>query len=396
MRLWVVVCCLFVFGAMTAVGQEPPASAPPSPLQTTPTAPAAGTEQPVTPTPTPTPTTTTSAVGTSPPATPTTGGAEEVVTDSGPTLEFLLIASGGMSGPLGNSTKIDSVKAAATTAFRYVPGDVAVGLRVSGHRIAQEEPDKSCQDSELLVEPAPQGKAAILQQLAGITPKGNRSIAQSLSRAIVDLEKQSGPKVIILITDGAEGCIEQDPISFLAVSSLPGRGYTIHVRGLALTEEATNQLRALALATGGTFENAEDPFVFTQQLTIATQKGIGKETTVGEAPPPAPKPLEPAAPPPAETPIPASPPPSDLKPEPKEPPSVGPVPLPFDANKFRKQLVADILKSLPQLKSPEGATKPPPLFSTLALIIMGTEALLLLVALVAIVILLIKRPSAST
>ncbi len=313
----------------------------------------------------------------------------EATEPQGPALEFVVIASGGMSGELGKISKIDGVRAALKNAFRYIPGDVAVGLRVSGHRVGQEEPDKSCQDSELLVPPAPQTKTTLLKKLGTITPKGNRSIAQSLSRAIVDLEKEGAPKTIVLITDGGEGCLEQDPSSYLAASSLSGRGYVIHVRGLGLMEAAAKQLKALAEATGGTFANAEDPFSLTQQITIAAQRALGKMPAPIKA---APTPSTPPAPPPTPSKptvsVPATPPPAGVKPEPKEPPSVGPAPLPFNEKKFRRQIVADLLKNFPKPKSQ--AAPASPTFSTLALIIMGVEALLLLVALAAIVLLLLK------
>lgn len=346
---------------------------------------------------------------------------------TGNTLEVVLIASGGLGSPLDDAPKINTVRAALKVAIAAVPLDTAVALRVSGHRVAQDQPLQSCDDSELLLGPTVGGGESLLQKLEGVAVVGNRSVAKSLSHAIVDLKDQVGPKQILMITDGAEGCIDQDPTQFLAASTLAGSGYAIHVLGITLTEEAVVQLKNLADTTGGAFANATSTVEVSQFLTQLIQRAAGASAAPAatpesvpsspptpapglaeEAPPtpepsPAPEPSptpavpapiatpEPIVPtaPTMEEPVPATPPPPELEPEPRTPPSVGPAPLPFDPKKFRRQLVSDILKNLPQPKDPPPPEKPKT-FSILALIIMGVEALLLLVSLVAIVMLLLQ------
>jgi hypothetical protein len=302
-----------------------------------------------------------------------------------PVIEIVIVSSAGLNTALDKTDKLRTITSAVKNAVQFIDKDTAVGLRVSGHRVAENMAEKSCQDSELLLRPEKMKSNEVNRALNGLVAQGKRSVFYSLVLAIQDLETFEGKKSIIVIADGPEECFEQDPSVIFKKDELKEKGFSIHIRSLA--KEVDPSLKTLADAVGGTVNVAADSFSFTQQLAVVVQK-----KTVAHA----------ASDLPASSPdkdkqlqvidqvkstVPVADPPEGMKPTPRVPPSVGPTPLPFNPDKFRKQIVDDVVKRLSERKKRHRFYG----FSTKALIVIGIETVLLLLALIAMIRLAKKR-----
>lgn len=316
-------------------------------------------------------------------------------------LEIIVIASESMNEKWDGQSKLDALKDAMRKTIRYVPKNMDVGLRVSGHRVPATEAERSCQDSELMISPKAQGQSILLAEMGGIEAHGVHSVLQTLSRSLADLNEYKGQKNIILITDGAEDCVEQEPAAYLAADSLGRRGYHIYINGIGLTEDQSQGLAPLAKLTGGRLTSAADPVALQRDLVATLRQVSGEapeEPPAAKAPSPTPPPAEEQAKAPpaeqgAESPIPVTPPPSGVKPEPKEPPFIGPAPMPFNPSEFMKTMIGEIKKILPKPAKPAPPPPPPPTptFSATSLTIIVVESILLALALVGIVLLALKQ-----
>ncbi len=299
-------------------------------------------------------------------------------------LEIIVIASESMGSELDKGTKVQVIGKALKNALKYVPKGTDIALRVSGHRVSKDNVQQSCDDSELIIAPATGNSAAISTKLAGIQAQGKRALIKPISLALADLQQYGGTKTLLVITDGMDECMQQDPIAFLAPASLRDKGYVIHIRGIGLDRAANDALTNLARGTGGSFASANDAFSLTQQLSIAAQRGA--------MPPPPPVT--------AETPTPDAPgPDAPTAPTPPPPGVQPPAPLSFDPNELLQKVVVELKKTVSEsLKAADKKVKTPPppppkpmMFSKISLSIIAVETLLLVLALAAIVLLLLRQ-----
>ncbi len=201
-----------------------------------------------------------------PPAVPAAGVVELILDTSGSMLQAL---------PDG-STKIDTAKAVVTNLVSTTlqPGQ-PVALRVFGTQPG------SC-DTNLAVPLQPLDPAAVTDIVNGIqVVDGVKTpIAASLLLVPQDLHGASGPKIVVLVTDGEEDC-GGDPGA--AIRQLAAMGIDIHVNivGLALDDPALKaQYQEWAREGGGRYYDAAS------QAELGTAVALALHPQVAPASPP--------------------------------------------------------------------------------------------------------------
>ena len=171
---------------------------------------------------------------------------------------FVVDGSGSMWGRMGGRTKIEIAKEILDDALDWLPPDLTLSLRAYGHRVEREAQD--CQDTELLVSPADDNRAAIRAAIAGLEPKGQTPLAYSLGQVGGDFGAFQGERAVVLVTDGVESCEGDAPAAARALQPESGApGIPVHVIGFGLAGASRadlESLRAIADASGGVFVTA--------------------------------------------------------------------------------------------------------------------------------------------
>jgi len=153
-----------------------------------------------------------------------------------------------MAQALAGQTKMQAAKQAFDGLLSDLAPGTPVGLEVYGHH-----GDRDCAALEIVQPVAPLDAPSIrahvqaLQPLHGATP-----IAAALERAGEALATRSGPRAIVLISDGEETC-GGDPVAVARRLRAQGVGVVIHVVGLAVTVAERSQLEAIASQGGGSY-----------------------------------------------------------------------------------------------------------------------------------------------
>jgi von Willebrand factor type A domain-containing protein len=149
-------------------------------------------------------------------------------------VELILDTSGSMLEELApGRTRIDVAKEVISRLVRKTPpGGVPVALRVFG-----DEPD-SC-DTKLAVPLAPLNAKTMAATIEGIELVNlvNTPLGAALEAVKGDLADATGPKIVVLVTDGEETC-GGDPEA--AIRALRKAGLDVHVNivGFALDDDA--------------------------------------------------------------------------------------------------------------------------------------------------------------
>lgn len=118
---------------------------------------------------------------------------------------IILDGSGSMWAQIDGKARIEIARETLSRVLAGVPDDFELGFMSYGHR-----EKGSCDDIELLVEPAAGTAAAIGEAAAAIVPKGKTPISAAVKLAAEDLRYTEEKATVILITDGLETC-EADP-----------------------------------------------------------------------------------------------------------------------------------------------------------------------------------------
>ena len=122
---------------------------------------------------------------------------------------FIFDASQSMKGKWQSGLKIDIAKKLLNNmidSLKYIK-NLEIGLRVYGHRSFIT--DQDCKDTKLEIDFCPANVIAkkMKAKLANINARGTTPIGESLLEGAKDLENyQEDRNIIILITDGKEGC----------------------------------------------------------------------------------------------------------------------------------------------------------------------------------------------
>jgi len=171
-------------------------------------------------------------------------------------VELILDASNSMWGQIQGVAKITIAKDVLEQIINGLPDEMNVGLRLYGHRYGLND-KRACQDSELNIPIGPVDKAALVDIIKKIQPKGKTPLVYSVLQAGNDFKTiQSGS--IILITDGIESC-DGDINTIAPALKESGIELKLHIVGFDIREaEARAELEAIAKSTEGTYLDAKD------------------------------------------------------------------------------------------------------------------------------------------
>jgi hypothetical protein len=181
------------------------------------------------------------------------------VTAEGPratgAIEVILDASGSMLQRIEGERRIEIARDALTRLVgELVPAGTPFALRVFGHR----EVDSCRTDLEIPLAPlAPASATATIRGVQAMN-LARTPIGASLRLVRDDLARATGPRLVVLISDGEETC-DGDPLA--AIAELRGAGVDVRVNviGFAIDEhQLREQFESWARAGGGLYVEARD------------------------------------------------------------------------------------------------------------------------------------------
>ncbi len=199
---------------------------------------------------------------------------------------IVLDASGSMWGQIDGVAKIQIAREVMDGVLADLDGKAQIGVMTYGHRRKGD-----CGDIESLIPVGQVNRAAYMEKINALNPKGKTPITSSVRAAAEELRFTENKATVILVSDGLETC-DADPCALARELEQAGIDFTAHVVGFDLKDEDTASLQCLASETGGRYLSADN----------ADELGDAIGTVVAVAPEPAPEP-EPA---PAPEPEPAS------------------------------------------------------------------------------------------
>ncbi len=174
---------------------------------------------------------------------------------------LVLDGSGSMWGRIDGEPKISIAQRAIGTLIDALPDEAELGLALYGHR---READ--CADIEMAVPVAAGAREAIRSAVAAVSPRGKTPLSDAVEAAARALDYENAAATVILVSDGRETC-ERDPCAVGAALEAAGAGFTAHVVGFDVADEADRaQLQCLAENTGGRFIAAADAAELTEAL----------------------------------------------------------------------------------------------------------------------------------
>lgn len=197
--------------------------------------------------------------------------ADPVVTAS---LSLVLDASGSMADPdTSGVRRIDAAKSALRTVIAGLADQAQVGLRVYGGR------DGSCTDTTRAVKVGRLDRAALSSALDTYTPKGETPIALALRGAVSDLPR-SGPRTIVLVSDGASTC-DPDPCPVAAQLAAASPELRIEAVGFGVDAKSRAQLTCIAQQTRGHYYDARNASDLAAQLSRVSVRAFRAYTPSG-------------------------------------------------------------------------------------------------------------------
>src|SRR5690606_22488145 len=165
-------------------------------------------------------------------------------------VELILAASGSMFNQLADGRyRIVAGKGVLPELVAALPADadLNVGYRAYGSEL-QATAAGSCEDSRLYVPIEGVDRQLLLTTVRNTQARGATPIAYSLERALEDLDGRTGERIVVLITDGEEGCGGDVRA---AAQALKDAGIDLRIIGFDLDELARASFDGL-----GAFENA--------------------------------------------------------------------------------------------------------------------------------------------
>ncbi len=189
----------------------------------------------------------------------TTVQAQEQRPEYAPTM-LVLDASGSMqAADPGGGTKMDAAKAAVHSFVNAAPAESKVGLTVYGTGTGSSDAEKvaGCKDVQTLHGAGTIDRGALNAAVDGIRASGYTPIGTSLRTAAQALP-QSGPRSIVLVSDGEDTCAPPDPCDVAQELNRQGAKIIVHAIGFGVDEASRKQLTCVAQKTGGTYTDAAD------------------------------------------------------------------------------------------------------------------------------------------
>ncbi|MFB9909170.1 vWA domain-containing protein [Allokutzneria oryzae] len=173
---------------------------------------------------------------------------------------LVLDASGSMKqADPGGGTKMDAARTAMRTLITAAPDESKVGLTVYGTGTGSSDAEKAagCQDVKVLRAADTIDKGGLTAAVDGVTPKGYTPIGTALRKAADSLPK-SGPRSIVLVSDGEDTCAPPEPCEVAKELNQQGAKIVMHAVGFGVDAKARKQLTCIAQNTGGTYTDAPD------------------------------------------------------------------------------------------------------------------------------------------
>lgn len=198
-----------------------------------------------------------------------------IAADSGATL-IVFDASGSMRGRIDGETKMEIARRVVRDLVNGLPEGTRLGLVAYGHRKSSD-----CNDIELLIPPGTLNKAAFIEVVNGIQPRGMTPLSASVVFAAEALAYKEQKANVVLITDGLETC-GKDPCATARALEKAAADLTVHTVAFDLTAREAKSIECIARETGGRFLQAKDASSLKDALELAVV-----ETVVASAPPPA-------------------------------------------------------------------------------------------------------------
>jgi Ca-activated chloride channel family protein len=187
----------------------------------------------------------------------------------------ILDASGSMGKEAGGATQMDAAKSAITNFVSGLPENANVGLRIYGQEGTGNKADKelSCNSSKLIYPIGKYNQAGFNQALAKAKPAGWTPIQLALNEAQKDLASYTGDKntnIVYLVSDGVSTC-DDDPIE--AAKKLYDSNITpiVNVIGFNVDHEGQKQLKSIADATKGTYQDVQNAEGLQEELDQASK-----------------------------------------------------------------------------------------------------------------------------
>ena len=181
---------------------------------------------------------------------------------------FILDASGSMLQRMDGKRRIEIARQVLTEAVtKHLQPGTPVALRVFGHR----EPNACRSDLEIPLQPLDPTKAGTTIGRVEARNLARTPIGESIAKAESDLAKASGPKTIVLLTDGEETC-DGDPEKVIRALVDKGFDMRLNIVGFALNDEQLEgQFEAWAELGGGRYFTANDG----EGLSRALENALG-------------------------------------------------------------------------------------------------------------------------
>jgi len=175
-----------------------------------------------------------------------------------PAVLVVMDASKSMAKPAGDGrSRLAVAKAALRTLVDGLPGTARVGLRLYGHRVAGAGRRAGCRDTELVAPVGPLDRDALNARIGSYRAVGSTPIGRALRAAASDLPG-SGPRSIVLVSDGGDNCAPPDPCAIAARTATSGVDVSIQAIGFQVGERARRQLQCIAGRGRGVYRDAAD------------------------------------------------------------------------------------------------------------------------------------------
>ncbi|MAS96739.1 MAG: hypothetical protein CMO55_26405 [Verrucomicrobiales bacterium] len=178
---------------------------------------------------------------------------------------LILDASGSMWGQVEGRPKIEIARDSVASVVNNLPPNTRLGLMAYGHRQKGD-----CADIELLLPPKELDRAAFLEKVNSIVPKGKTPLTDSVRLAAESLKLSEAPASVILVTDGIETCYG-DPCALAKELANTGIDFDAHVIAFDLASQEAASIRCLADETGGLFLEAGDSAALERSLQSTLQ-----------------------------------------------------------------------------------------------------------------------------
>jgi hypothetical protein len=183
-------------------------------------------------------------------------------------------ASGSMAADDGAGTpKIKAAQDAAVSLLGSLPPSTQVGLRVFGGTKPSRPIGPACRDSSLVLPIGPLTRSQAEAQIRSFKAKGRTPIAYALERAAEDLGS-SGPRTIILVSDGKDTCQPPSPCTVAKRIAHGGVEMRIQAIGFNVDPSAKRELQCIARAGGGVYADANNADALRDQLHALSTRAL--------------------------------------------------------------------------------------------------------------------------